>query len=83
MSGDLDAAGGRAEQPGEVPEQGGLPRTRRSEQRDGLALADDEVDTAERGDLRTDRAVDVHQVVAAHREVARATRRRHTGASRS
>src|ERR1022692_4353733 len=64
---DLDCAGGRPQQSGQVPEQRGLPGTRRAEQRDHLALAHSQFHPAQCGHLGTGGAIDMNEIVAADR----------------
>ena len=66
---DLHPAGGWPQQPGQVPEQGGLARPGRAEQGDHLPGPDGQVHPAQRRHFRARRAVDVHQVVAADRQL--------------
>src|SRR5262249_45040305 len=61
----LDQTRGRAEQPGQQPQQGGLARAGRAEQGDSLALGDPQIYPAQRGDRLSLGTVDLHQVVAA------------------
>src|SRR4029077_642017 len=64
---DLDRSRRGLEQPGQVPQQGGLPGARRAEQRHHLTRPDDQIHSPERGHLVTRRTVHVHQVLAADR----------------